>query len=96
MLIFPSCFSLMSFPFLPFPLQQDLEQKHVEIITAFNELYFVITHDQDLPIAERIALRNLIVSTNESITFLFNVRYFYFADLNDFPLKVLCLFGSVP
>lgn len=43
------------------------------LITALNEIYFVVSHDTDIPLAARIAIRNKIVSTNESINILFNV-----------------------
>jgi hypothetical protein len=46
----------------------------VALITLLNEIYFVVSHDTDIPAAERIAIRNLIHSTNESVNILFNVR----------------------
>lgn len=46
----------------------------MELITAINEIYFVISHDTDIPLAQRVLLRNLIHSTNQSINTLFNVR----------------------
>mmetsp|Transcript_56977 Transcript_56977/g.112250 ORF Transcript_56977/g.112250 Transcript_56977/m.112250 type:complete len:782 (+) Transcript_56977:126-2471(+) len=79
-------------------VHEGLEEKHVELITAFNELYFVVTHDQDLPVAERIALRNLIVSTNQSIDFLFNSldAFVQSSDVGDLILKtLLCKLGNL-
>jgi hypothetical protein len=46
----------------------------VALITLLNEIYFVVSHDTDIPAVERIAIRNLITSTNESVNILFNVR----------------------
>jgi hypothetical protein len=46
----------------------------VALITLLNEIYFVVSHDTEIPAAERIAIRNLIHSTNESVNILFNVR----------------------
>jgi hypothetical protein len=57
------------------PYQQgELETKQVALITLLNEIYFVVSHDTDIPAVERVAIRNLITSTNESVNILFNVR----------------------
>jgi hypothetical protein len=55
----------------------------VALITLLNEIYFVVSHDTDIPAVERIAIRNLITSTNESVNILFNVRL---------PCVRLCVF----
>jgi hypothetical protein len=46
----------------------------VALITLLNEIYFVVSHDNDISGADKVVIRNLIKSTNESVNILFNVR----------------------